>query len=119
MEYGFRNFKTYELFTAGQHVADGNVWLGDQASIGFIADEDVSITMSRFDRNRMTATLVYDDPIAAPIQAGQVIAHVRISAPNREDMIIPLVAARNIENMAGFDKLSAAFNYLLFGSSGN
>jgi serine-type D-Ala-D-Ala carboxypeptidase (penicillin-binding protein 5/6) len=119
LEYGFRNFKTYELFNAGQRVAEGNVWLGNKARIGFIAEQDVAVTMSRFDRNRMTVTLVYDDPIAAPIAAGQVIAHVRVSAPNRDDLIIPLVAADNVENMTGFDKLSAAFNYLLFGSSGN
>lgn len=117
LEYGFRNFKTYHLFTAGQVVDNAEVWLGDKPRVPLVVETPVTLTMSRFDRSRMTATLVYDTPIPAPLQAGQAIAHVRISLPEKEDIIVPLIAGEDVANLGGFGKISAAFAHMLFGTS--
>lgn len=118
IEFAFRNFKTYALFAEGETVAKANVWLGEGGTVPLVVSEDVKITMSRSARNRMKVTLAYDEPIPAPIHAGQPVATVTISAPNREDVIIPLVAGNDVDEISGFGRLSAAFQYLLFGSSG-
>lgn len=118
IEFAFRNFKTYALFSEGETVADANVWLGENGTVPLVVGQDVKITMSRAARNRMKVTLAYDEPIPAPIHAGQPIATVTIAAPNREDVVIPLLAGNDVEEMGGFGRLGAAFQYLLFGSSG-
>ena len=118
IEYAFRNFKPYATFGEGEKVADANVWLGEGGTVPLVVSQDVKITMSRAARNRMKVTLAYDEPIPAPIHAGQPIATVTISAPNREDVVIPLVAGEDVAEISGFGRLSAAFQYLLFGSSG-
>lgn len=117
LEFGFRNFKTYHLFTAGQVVESAPVWLGDAPRVPLVIENPVTITMSRFDRTRMSATLVYDSPIPAPIVEGQALAHVRISQPDKEDIIVPLVAGNDVDNLGGFGKISAAFAHMLFGTS--
>jgi D-alanyl-D-alanine carboxypeptidase (penicillin-binding protein 5/6) len=118
IEFAFRNFKTYALFSQGETVADANVWLGEAGTVPLVVSEDVKITMSRAARNRMKVTLAYNEPIPAPVHAGQPIATVTISAPNREDVVIPLVAGEDVDKKGGFGRLGAAFQYLLFGSSG-
>ncbi|MCH8863611.1 MAG: hypothetical protein IID51_14065 [Proteobacteria bacterium] len=92
--------------------------VGEGGTVPLVVSQDVKITMSRAARNRMKVTLAYDEPIPAPIHAGQPIATVTISAPNREDVVIPLVAGKDVAEISGFGRLSAAFQYLLFGSSG-
>jgi D-alanyl-D-alanine carboxypeptidase (penicillin-binding protein 5/6) len=117
LEYGFRNFKTYHMFTAGQVIDVAEVWLGAETRVPMVVEQPVTITMSRFDRARMTATLVYDSPIPAPIKTGQAIAHIRISVPEKDDIIVPLLAGSDIESLGGFGKISAAFAHMLFGAS--
>jgi len=117
LEYGFRNFKTYALFTAGQVVEEADVWLGDANKVPLVVEKDYTITMSRFDRNRMKATIVYENPVPAPILAGQSLAHVRLEIPNRDPITIPLVAGKDVGNLGGMGKISAAFAHLLFGSA--
>lgn len=117
LEYGFRNFKTYAMFRAGQVVEEANVWLGEEGSIPLVVAEDVALTMSRADRNRMKVTVNYDSPIPAPIEVGTPLATVRVTAPNMGEVVIPLVAGKAVAAETGFGRLGAAFTYLLFGSS--
>ncbi len=118
IRYGLRNFSTYALFDKGEQVDEALVWLGDQNAVPLIAAEDVRLTMTRRSRSGMKVTLAYDNPVPAPIEAGQPLATVTISAPDMEDVTVPLVAGRNVSEIKGFGRLGAAFNYLLFGSSG-
>lgn len=117
MEYGFRNFKSYKLFTAGQAVEEANVWLGDVGQVTLAPEKDVVLTLSRRDRSRMKVKINYDAPIPAPIVAGQNLATVTISIEGKAPIIVPLVAQTNVEKLGGFGRLSAAFAYMLFGSN--
>lgn len=117
MEYGFRNFRTYKLFSAGQVVDDANVWLGDGGRVPLVTTDDVKVTMTRADRRRMKVTLAYEAPIPAPILEGQPLATVRITSPDMEDIVVPLVAGKSVGEETGFGRLGAAFSYLLFGSN--
>ncbi len=117
LEYGFRNFQTYKLFSAGEKVEEANVWLGENSKINLIAAEDVVMTLSRAERARMDVIVKYNSPIPAPIAAGQSLATANIMIPNREAVVVPLVAEKAVEDIGGFAKLGAAFKYILFGSS--
>lgn len=117
LEYGFRNFKTYKLFSAGQVVESVNTWLGSDAKVDLIAANDVQMTLSRYERSKMNVVLKYNAPIAAPIAAGQELATATINLPERDPIIVPLVASKPIDSIGGFAKLGAAFRYILFGSN--
>ena len=117
IEYAYRNFKTYELFKAGQVVETADVWLGQKGTVPLVVADDVAFTMSRSDRNRMTITLSYDSPIPAPILTGTPLATITIQVQGKPDRVIPLLAGRDVEAIGGFAKIGAAFRYLIFGAA--
>ncbi len=118
IEYGFRNFKVLKLFSAGQVVEQAPVWLGEKGKVPLVTASDVNVTMSRNARRKMKVTLAYDGPIPAPIKKGTPLATVTITMPDREPLVIPLVAGRDVGNVGGLGQVGAALKYLVFGSSG-
>lgn len=117
LDYGFRAFKTYDLFKAGQVVENAPVWLGEAGTVALVVEDDYRVTLSRAARNRMVAKVVYDSPIPAPIEAGQDVAHIVISTPGAEDKIIPLKAGEAVDEVGPFGRLGALFSYLIFGNT--
>lgn len=119
MQYGFRNFSHYPLFRAGETVDHAEVWLGESATVPMAIGEDLAITMSRRQRAEMKVSVSYLNPVAAPIVRGQQIGELIVEMPGREAVRLPLVAGQAVEEVGGFGKLGAAFEYLLFGSAGS
>lgn len=119
MKVGLNNFKTYDLLEGQETVADADVWLGAKATVPLVVEDDVRLTMSRRDRRSMKASVVFNNPIPAPIVAGQPLATLKIAAPGRDDVEIPLVAGEDVDEIGGFGRIGAAFKYFLFGSSTN
>ncbi|RMF08213.1 MAG: D-alanyl-D-alanine carboxypeptidase [Alphaproteobacteria bacterium] len=118
MSYGFRNFKTYKLFDAGEVIDNAVVWLGDKETVPLVVEQDVKLTLARTDRRDMTVRLVYDAPLPAPIEKGQPVAVLEVSAPDMETVQIPVVAGDSSTKLTGFKRVKAAFNFLLWGASG-
>jgi len=119
LNYGFRNFNIYEMLKEGQTIDEASVWLGDEATVPLVAEESVTLSMNRQGRRNMTAKVIYDGPISAPILAGQPIATLELSAPNMETKTYPLVAGKDIGELGGFSRIKAAFGFMLMGSAGD
>ena len=118
LEYGFRAFDTFALFDAGEVVGEADVWLGEKGKLPLVVEEPVRLTLSRRARAGLKIVLAYDNPVPAPIVKGTPLATLSISAPNFEGREIPVVAGTDVAQVGGFGKIGAAFEYLLFGSSG-
>lgn len=119
LNYGFRNFGIYDMLKAGQVIENADVWLGEQPTVPLIAEQDVTISMNKQARRNMTAKVIYDGPISAPIQQGQPIATLELSANGMETKTYPLVAGANVEELGGMSRIRAAFTYMLMGSAGD
>ena len=116
IDWAFREFQTYKLFTAGQEVDRIDVWLGQKASVPLLAAQDVAITMPRRMRNQLQAKIVYDSPAPAPILQGQTLGRVSLTAPGLQPIDIPLVAQEGVDRLGVSGRLGAAVNYLMFGA---
>ena len=119
LEWGFREFDNYALFKKGQEVAKARVWLGAQDLVPLMVDEDLTVTMSRKDRRDMQVKLVYNEPVPAPIIKGTPIARLVISAPDMENIEVPLLASENVERPGFVKRVTSAITYVLFGASSN
>lgn len=119
LEWGFREFGNYELFKKGQEVAKARVWLGGKDLVPLTIDSDLTVTMSRKDRRSMQVKLVYNEPIPAPIIKGTPVARLVISAPDMNNIDVPLIAAEDVERPGMFKRVAAAIKYVLFGASAN
>ena len=118
LQYGFRNFSHYPLFRAGETVDYAEVWLGDTPTVPLVISEDLAITMSRRQRAEMKVSIEYINPVSAPIAKGQSIGELIVELRGREPVRVPLHAGQAIDDVGGFGKIGAAFEYLLFGSAG-
>lgn len=117
LNWGFREWNSYALFKAGETVMDAKVWLGSEGTVPLVVDEDVSLTMRRRARNDLQVSVKYDEPIAAPIAAGSQVAVLQVAAPGVETLEIPLKAGADIEQLGPMGRLTAAFNFLVWGES--
>ncbi|WP_193180639.1 D-alanyl-D-alanine carboxypeptidase family protein [Nisaea sediminum] len=118
LDWGFREFENYQLFAAGQTVAEADVWLGNAKTVALTTDRDVLLTIPRTSRPKMKVSVVYEGPVPAPITAGTQLATLKVTAPEMEDVNIPLYAAADVAQLGVFGKVGAAVQYLVWGSGG-
>lgn len=117
LEWGFRTFDNYALFKADEVVEEASVWLGTEGKVPLVIQENITLSLSRRARANLKAVVSYDGPIAAPIKQGEELATLTISASGIDDLVIPLVAAKDVGKIGGMAKINAAMEYLIWGAS--
>ncbi len=118
LDYGFRSFKTYVLFRAGDVVDEFDVWLGETDAVPLVVDSDVTVMMPRKARKEMVVRIVADNPIAAPVEKGDPVARLVVSAPDVETREWPLAAGASVDSLSGFGRIGAAIDALIWGRGG-
>jgi D-alanyl-D-alanine carboxypeptidase (penicillin-binding protein 5/6) len=118
LEYGFRHFEEYRLFEPNAIVVEAPVWQGAEPTVPLVAGDVVGITLTRAARDSLKVKVVYDSPVPAPIEAGQVIGHVEMTADGMPTRMMPLQAARSVERAGVVGRMTATLNYLIFGAPG-
>ena len=96
LNYGFRFFETYRLFSDGDEVTTARVWKGesDAVSLGVSEDHYLTIPKGRYDYLNSETTL--DAELTAPIEAGTTLGTVTISMNDEELAVLPLVALADV-----------------------
>ena len=118
LSYGFRAFKTYVLFRAGQVVDNFDVWLGEADELPLVSESDIVLMMPRKSRKSMEVKIVADGPIAAPVEKGDRVATLVVSAPDVETQEWPLLAGASVDSLSGFGRIGAAIDALIWGRGG-
>jgi D-alanyl-D-alanine carboxypeptidase (penicillin-binding protein 5/6) len=115
IEWAFREFNDYRLFAAGDKVEDGEVWLGADPKVPLSVGKDFIVTLPRKARKDMKVTVEYDRPIPAPIQKGETVGKLVMTAPDVAPVEAPLVAQANVERMNPFGRIATLAGYLVWG----
>ncbi len=116
IEFGFREYENYRPFRAGETIAEADVWLGNQAKVPLVIDQDTVLTLPRAARNNAKIVAQYTGPIAAPIAKGATVGHLVIRTDGGKPVEIPLKAGASVERLGLMGRISAAVNYLLWGT---
>ena len=116
MAWGFREFDNYALVQPDEVVDEAPVWLGEQKTVPLVAPEGLTVTLSRKARANMTVKVAYDSPIPAPIEEGQQVATLIVSAPDTKPIEAPLYAAEAVGQLGAIGRLTAAVKFLVFGA---
>jgi D-alanyl-D-alanine carboxypeptidase (penicillin-binding protein 5/6) len=117
LDYGYRNFKNYQLFTRGDAVAQADVWLGSAGSVPLLVAEDVWVSLSADGRRDLKVKVVYDGPIPAPVADGSEVAALDITASGLEPRRVPLIAGQGVQAAGMFGRVTNAIGYLIWGPS--
>jgi D-alanyl-D-alanine carboxypeptidase (penicillin-binding protein 5/6) len=115
IEWAFREFNDYRLFTAGDKVEDAELWLGSDPKVPLTVSQDLVVTMPRKSRKDMKVTVEYDRPIPAPVSKGQVVGKVIVTAPDVPPAEAPLVAGASVDRMDAFGRIATLAGYLVWG----
>jgi D-alanyl-D-alanine carboxypeptidase (penicillin-binding protein 5/6) len=119
LEWGFKNFKPFRLFDQGETVSDALVWGGQRHYVPLVGDHNIDIILPATSSGKISARIVYDGPIKAPIRKGDRVAVLRVTADDTNATNdIPLYAGDDIDEsnfaMRGLDSLLVlAFGWLL------
>jgi serine-type D-Ala-D-Ala carboxypeptidase (penicillin-binding protein 5/6) len=117
LNWGFSEFTNVTLFKRGETVDSAEVWLGAKTTVSLQAPDDMTFTMPRAARRDMKVSVVVDQPVAAPIKAGQKVATLKVSAPGMDPIERPLLAAESIDRLGFTGRIVAAAKYLFWGYS--
>ncbi len=90
LNWAFRNFELREVADAGERIGEAEVWLGAADRVGLALPEALSVLVPA--HGGVEAEIVYEGPLAAPIEAGAEVAHLRLRREGLPDMDLPLVA---------------------------
>ena len=119
LEWGFKSFKPYRLFDQGEKVSDALVWGGTRHYVPLVGNNNIDIILPFNTSGQVTAQIVYDGPIKAPIRKGDQVARLRITAADtKATNDIPLYAGEDVGQsnfaMRGLDSLFVlAFGWML------
>jgi serine-type D-Ala-D-Ala carboxypeptidase (penicillin-binding protein 5/6) len=119
LEWGFKSFKPFRLFDQGETVSDALVWGGTRHYVPLVGDHNIDIILPTNSSGKVTAQIVYDGPIKAPIRKGDQVAVLRVTAADTAATNdIPLFAGEDIGQsnfaMRGLDSLMVlAFGWML------
>ncbi|SFB15798.1 D-alanyl-D-alanine carboxypeptidase (penicillin-binding protein 5/6) [Poseidonocella pacifica] len=101
VNWAFRQF-TRRTVTSGDDVlAEAEVWMGQSRSVGLVTGEDLNLLLPVVGDTDLSAEIVYQSPIPAPIEAGQQIAELVIARDGLPEKRVPLVADAEVPQ-AGF-----------------
>lgn len=114
IEWAFREFANYEFVKAGETIGTAPVWLGESETVPLVVEEDLTVTLPRGDRDKVRVVARFDGPVPAPIEAGQVIGELEISAPGIEPRVVPLLAGAPVERLGPGGRIIASFRHLIF-----
>jgi D-alanyl-D-alanine carboxypeptidase (penicillin-binding protein 5/6) len=118
MGVAFREFKHYPLFKPNDVVGQAVVWQGAQNTVPVMVKEPLGVTMQADSRPGLKVALVYDGPVPAPIEKGQKVGELKVTAPDYPGLKVPVYAAEPVSRANIFARMYMGIKTLLFGRSG-
>jgi len=108
----FREFRSYPLFKQGEIAGNVPVWGGAQATVPVTAGKRLAVTMQVDSRPKMRVALHYKAPVQAPVQAGQQVGTLTVSAPDFPTLTVPVYAAEDVHRAGLWRRMIAGLKAL-------
>ena len=91
--WAFRQFAQKDLLDAGTRIAEADVWMGEAPNVGLTVAEDISLLIPVLRSDQVSANVVYDGPLEAPIAAGQKVGELIITLDQLPEQRYPVVTS--------------------------
>ncbi len=98
----FGEFDIKSLYVKGAIVGDAKVVLGKAASVPLITPENINVALFKPNRRNFTTAIVYEGPIAAPVQKGDQLAMLVVEEKGVVKASYPLLAGAGVEKKGFF-----------------
>jgi serine-type D-Ala-D-Ala carboxypeptidase (penicillin-binding protein 5/6) len=112
VNWAFRQFVSRTLAKSGTRVADAEVFMGSSATVGLVPGADVTALVPALVQDTLTANVVYNGPLIAPVVAGTAVAELIVTVPGLPDIRVPLLAEADVPKGGFLTRLSTAAGVL-------
>jgi serine-type D-Ala-D-Ala carboxypeptidase (penicillin-binding protein 5/6) len=106
--WAFRQFSEKTVAKTGVRIAEAEVHLGSADTVGLVPAQDVRLLVPALVQDNLTAEVVYNGPLIAPVVKGTEVAEMIIHAPDLPDRRVPLVAEADVGKAGFLKRLSSA-----------
>ncbi|MER9652193.1 D-alanyl-D-alanine carboxypeptidase [Mesorhizobium sp. M0152] len=96
LDWGARSFEKTEIFAKDEVVGEAQVFGGAKSGVALKANGPIDIFLPITNRDKLTAKIVYNGPVAAPVEAGQPVGVLRVWIGDTLSQETPLFAAESI-----------------------
>lgn len=97
LNFGFQFYETVRLYEKGQSIADLKVWKGQADAVKAGFDRDLFFTLPKGQAEKLKATLESQQPLVAPVEAGQRVGTMKITLEGKPLADVPVVALGKVE----------------------
>lgn len=113
--YGFRFFETHDLYKTQDKITDIKVWKGAEKQVDLGLEHSLAVTVPRGQYKELVATTNIEQPVVAPITAGQQLGEVEIRLGDELIAKQPLIALQGIEEGSWWRQLLDTILMLIWG----
>jgi D-alanyl-D-alanine carboxypeptidase (penicillin-binding protein 5/6) len=96
LEWGARAFQKSELFAENEVVGEAQAFGGDRPGVPLKAKGPVAIFIPITNKDRLIARIVYEGPLAAPVEEGTRVGTLRVWIGDTLSQETPLFAAESV-----------------------
>jgi D-alanyl-D-alanine carboxypeptidase (penicillin-binding protein 5/6) len=101
LNFGFQAYEGFRLYPKDQEIAKLQVWKGSERTLRAGVPADLYVTVPRGTVDTLHAELVSEQPLLAPLSAGQRVATLRVTLEGKPFGEYPVVALESVAT-AGF-----------------
>ena len=105
LNYGFRFYRTYKLYEAGESLHKVRVWKGGQEQVKVSLKRDLYVTIPRGQRDQVEVTLDFSEPLMAPVAQGADVGRLTAKLGGETLAVRPLVTLHKVPEGGLFRRL--------------
>ncbi len=95
LNWGYRFYKTHQVFSSNQAVTSQRIWLGENKKTSFGVAKNIYVTIPAGEYSKVHAAIKLPKEIKAPITKGKVYGEVQLSLNGKIIKSVPLIALNN------------------------
>ena len=104
LDYGFRYFRTKKILTKDLSLLKEQVWGGEEELVDLSSGENVYLTLSPRDFQRVEPKISLHDYLQAPISKGQVVGKIDLLLDGESLAIVDAIAMEEINSLGFFGR---------------
>ncbi len=113
INYGQKSFRKYKLFANSDIVKKVKVWEGKKSNLNMRISEDINLLLNIRTKRNLSAKILFNEPIIAPIKEDQVIGKLILFNDEEEIMNSDLISSESIERNNIFGRTIQKIGYLI------
>jgi serine-type D-Ala-D-Ala carboxypeptidase (penicillin-binding protein 5/6) len=116
LDWGFRQFKSIDVFEKDEVLTEARVWGGTKNWIELRSGKSFQVALTAREQKNVELKLNYNGPLMAPLKAGVEIGKVRVIVEGKTIAEIPALTAEDVDAVDSmFEKALDSLSMMVFG----